>query len=66
MREEMKIKKVGTVTITGEWVTVEGFEFQNATCRDGAIMAAAWAIGKLQEEMLKTIQKAGGGNICIG
>jgi hypothetical protein len=34
-------------------------------CRDVAVVAAAWAIGELQREMLKTIQKPGGGKISV-
>lgn len=64
--DEMKIRKFGTVTVTKQGISVEGFEGKNTMCRDMAIMAAAWAIGELQREMLKTIQKPGGGKIGIG
>lgn len=61
----MKIRKFGRVTITKQGISVEGFEVKGAMCRDVAVMAAAWAIGELQREMLKTIEKPGGGNIGV-
>lgn len=64
--KEKTIRAYGTVTVTEKGIVVEGFEFNNATCRDGAIAAAAWAIDQLQAEMLKTIERPGGGKICIG
>lgn len=63
--EAMQIDKTGKVTITVDGITVEGFEFFRASCRDGAIMACAWAIGELQREMLKCIQSPGGGNVAV-
>lgn len=64
--ERMQVIKHGTVTITPNGIEVTGFDADNASCRDVAIMAAAWAIGELQREMLKTIEEPGGGEICIG
>lgn len=63
--DEMKIRKTGRVTITKEGIGVEGFDVKGAMCRDVAVMAAAWAIGELQREMLKTIAKPGGGKIGV-
>lgn len=63
--DEMKITKTGRVTITKEGISVEGFNVKGAMCRDVAVMAAAWAIGELQREMLKTIAKPGGGKIGV-
>lgn len=63
--DEMKITKTGRVTITKDGISVEGFNVKGAMCRDVAVMAAAWAIGELQREMLKTIQKPGGGKIGV-
>lgn len=63
--DEMKIKKLGRVTVTEKGISVEGFDVNGAMCRDVAVMAAAWAIGELQREMLKTIAKPGGGNIGV-
>lgn len=63
--DEMKFRKFGRVTITKEGISVEGFDVKGAMCRDVAVMAAAWAIGELQREMLRTIAKPGGGNISV-
>ncbi|MCP8349343.1 hypothetical protein DN387_13955 [Pseudomonas sp. FBF18] len=63
--DELKIRKTGRVTITKDGISVEGFDVKGAMCRDVAVVAAAWAIGELQREMLKTIQKPGGGNIGV-
>lgn len=63
--DEMKITKTGRVTITKDGISVEGFNVKGAMCRDVAVMAAAWAIGELQREMLKTITKPGGGKIGV-
>ncbi|HEJ1056660.1 TPA: hypothetical protein SLP05_004274 [Pseudomonas putida] len=63
--DEMKIRKFGRVTITKDGVSVDGFDVKGAMCRDVAVMAAAWAIGELQREMLKTIAKPGGGKISV-
>ncbi|WP_224372485.1 hypothetical protein [Pseudomonas putida] len=53
------------MTVTKDGISVEGFNVKGAMCRDVAVMAAAWAIGELQREMLKTIAKPGGGNIGV-
>jgi len=63
--DEMKITNTGSVTITKDGISVEGFNVKGAMCRDVAVMAAAWAIGELQREMLKTIAKPGGGKIGV-
>ncbi|MDT3749584.1 MULTISPECIES: hypothetical protein [Pseudomonas] len=63
--DELKIRKFGRVTITKEGISVEGFDVKGAMCRDVAVVAAAWAIGELQREMLKTIQKPGCGKISV-
>jgi len=63
--DEMKIRKSGRVSITRQGISVEGFEIKGAMCRDVAVMATAWAIGELQREMLKTIERPGGGKITV-
>jgi hypothetical protein len=62
----MKIDRTGTVTITKDGIKVEGFETRNTSCREQAILAAAWAIGELQRELARTIKAPGGGKITIG
>ncbi|MHA6195556.1 hypothetical protein ACX3YG_14420 [Pseudomonas wadenswilerensis] len=61
----MRITCVGKVTIEAGRIMVEGFEAENASCRDIVVLAAAWALGELQREMLKTIERPGGGNLLI-
>lgn len=64
--EKMQIIKHGSVIVSPDGIEVVGFDADNASCREVAIMAAAWAIGELQREMLRNIEEPGGGNICIG
>lgn len=63
--ERMELTHFGKVTVTSDGIEVQGFEGENASCREVAIMAAAWAIGELQREMLKTIEEPGGGDISV-
>lgn len=65
----IRLTKIGKVTIdTHERlpVVIEGFEGENCSCRDVAILACMWAIGVLQRETTKTIEVPGGGGIGIG
>lgn len=64
--DEIRITWPGRVIVEKGKVVVEGFTADNASCREVATMAAAWAIGELQREMLKNIERPGGGNIGIG
>jgi hypothetical protein len=58
--------KPGTVTISPDGsVYFEGFEGENCSCRDTAVLAAAWAIGVLQREVTKDIERPGGGNTAV-
>lgn len=60
-----KLTKLGTVTVTAKGVTVTGFEADGASCRDVAALAAAWAIGELNYELMQTMQRPGGGKISV-
>jgi hypothetical protein len=64
--EEARLTEFGTVTIRPDGIVVEGFSAENGTCRDVAALATLWAIGRLQEELMKTLERPGGGNICVG
>lgn len=55
----------GTVTVTPTGITVAGFEGLNASCRDVAALAALWAIGELQRELMATLERPGGGKIGV-
>lgn len=63
--ELAKLNKLGTVTVTITGVTVQGFGAHNGSCRDVAALAALWAIGVLQQELLKTLERPGGGRIGV-
>ena len=59
--QEAQLTKLGKVTITKEGVYIEGFNTSGTqSCRETAILAAAWALGQLQAEMLATMLKPGG------
>lgn len=47
-------------------VSVEGFSAEGGSCRDVAALAMVWAIGRLQQELMATLEKPGAGNVCIG
>jgi hypothetical protein len=64
--EIAKLTKTGSVTIDASGVWVAGFEADNASCRDVAVLAAVWALGELQRELLKTLERPGGGKIGVG
>ncbi|MDE1828616.1 MAG: hypothetical protein KGH65_05650 [Candidatus Micrarchaeota archaeon] len=58
-----KLTKTGSITITDGRIDIEGFEGDGTSCRDVAVLAMCWAIGKLQADLLATIERPGGG-IC--
>ncbi|BAR92360.1 hypothetical protein [Pseudomonas phage PS-1] len=63
--EPIYLTRHGKVTISEAGIDVEGFDANLASCRELAVMAAVWAIGELQRELLLTIQRPGGGNISV-
>lgn len=63
--EHTKLTRLGKVEVTADGIVVTGFAGENCTCRDVAVLAATWAIGELQRELLRTIERPGGGNIGI-
>lgn len=63
--EITQLTKPGTVTITQDGITVEGFKAENGSCRDVAVLACMWAIGELTRECVKTIERPGGGKVGI-
>lgn len=62
----VRLTKIGTVTVTPTGVVVEGFRAVNGTCRDVAALAAQWAIGELNRELMRTMERPGGGSISVG
>lgn len=62
----IRLAKFGTVTVSPDGaIAVEGFEAEGGSCRDVAILASQWAIGRLHRELTKTIETLGGGNISV-
>ena len=59
------LNKFGKITIEHGEVIIEGFRGHQATCRDVAVLACAYGIGVLQEQMMRTIEQPGGGKIGI-
>lgn len=61
-----KLTKIGTIKMKDGCVYVNGFEGENCSCRDVAVLALAWAIGELSREMALDIQEPGGSrNVCV-
>jgi hypothetical protein len=65
-----RLTKFGTVTVYpdkehGFRIVVDGFEAEGCTCRDVTVQACLWAIGELQREALRSIEKPGCGSIGI-
>ena len=58
-----KLTKIGTVTISNGEIRIEGFEGDGTSCRDVGALAMCWAIGKLQADLIATLQRPGAG-IC--
>lgn len=68
--EISRLTKLGNVTIYGNpkygiQVIVKGFEGENCSCRDVAVLACAWAIEVLAREMRADIERPGG-NMSVG
>jgi len=55
------LTKYGTVEVQlGGEILVKGFEAENCTCRDVAVLAMTYAIGQLQQKLNEHIQRPGG------
>lgn len=64
--QHTKLTKIGTVMIEPSGhVSVIGFSGENCTCRDVAVLAMTHAISVLSAELLKTIEKPGGGDVVV-
>lgn len=60
-----KLNRVGEVVITKSGILVHGFDGEGCTCRDVAALALVWAIGELQKDLLATMERPGGGKVCV-
>lgn len=58
--DHTRLTRHGRITITEGRITVARFDGENASCRDVAVLALAWAIGELQREMVNIIEQPGG------
>lgn len=63
---DLKLKRIGKVTMTAKKIEIDGFAADGAMCREVAALALIWAIGKMQNELSALIRKPGGtGNTSI-
>jgi len=62
---EVRLKKIGSVTVRAGRIEIDGFSGENATYRDVAALAAVWAIGRLQRELMEILKRPGGGNFVV-
>jgi hypothetical protein len=61
-----RLTQFGRITIDAEQgILIEGFEGENATCRDAAVLAMLWGIAELQRDIYATIQSPGEGDAVI-
>lgn len=62
-----RLTKFGRVIWDAEkGIFIEGFDGENCTCRDVAVLALAHAVRALNEDMRLTIEKPGGGTAVVG
>ncbi len=61
----IRLTKTGTMTLSAEGIAIDGFEGENCSCRDVAILACLWAIGQLQMEATATVHMPGGGRASV-
>lgn len=59
-----KLTRYGKVVVEGGEIIVTGYDGKNCTCRDLAVLAMCHAIGVLQDELMRTIEKPGGTGKC--
>jgi hypothetical protein len=60
-----RLTEFGAVRVDAGSVLVEGFRAENGSCRDVAALGIVWAIGRLQQELMKTLERPGGGNVAV-
>ncbi len=62
---DLKLCKIGKLTIDSEKITVSGYEADNAMCREVVILALLHSIRMLQTELEATIEIPGGTGNCV-
>lgn len=60
-----RLVQFGEVKVSADGIEIEGFDGVNVSCRDVASLALVWAIGRLQEELERTIQAPGLGRASV-
>lgn len=63
--EKISITKYGKIVIEDGRIHVTGYEIENASCREAAILAVSHAIGVMYKEMHAALEEPGSGNIVI-
>lgn len=64
--QHTQITKPGRVTIEADGsVHVEGFEAENASCRDVGVLACLWAARLLMEQAMAGVEKPGLSAVCV-
>jgi len=59
------LTKRGTVIVAPDGIVIRDYEAENASCRDVAVLAIVSAIGDLQRELMRLIERPGGGNSVV-
>ena len=59
--EPAHLTQTGSITLSESSIVIEGFGVENGTCRDLSALALVWAIGRLQRELMATLERPGGG-----
>lgn len=64
-RNPTQLTELGVMSIRDGAIMISGFRATDATCRDVAALAIVWAIGELQVELMKTLERPGANNACV-
>jgi hypothetical protein len=63
---DLHLKNIGTITMDAKKIEINGFDADDAMCREVAALALIWAIGRMQNELSALIRKPGGtGNTSV-
>lgn len=61
----IRLVSTGSITITADEISIDGFDGENTSCREVAAFACLWAIGQLQTEVTKLLEAPGTGNASV-
>jgi len=63
---DKRLNKIGTILMHKQQIHIDGFDADDVSCREIAILAMIWAIGELQREVVADIAAPGGtGNVIV-